>query len=181
MPIPPSKRPRKKYSRSLSKGKNNKAPSHVDPVPEQPAVDDAYLSMDVSQLRRKVKDLIGLKNKNRKTIDNLKKEVAKLQKAKSTLEKTHKTDVGNRDRKLRDLSESHKNQISAIHDIHTEDIAKKDAKINDYAMKLIEQRKTSNIVSYNFITINYGFNLFFFCYLLFNLLLKFIFNYLGNQ
>ena len=107
--------------------------------------------------------------------------MAKLQKAKSTLEKTHKTDVGNRNRKLRDLSESHTNQISAIHDIHTEDIAKKDAKINDYVMKLIEQRKTSNIVSYNFITINYGFNVFFFCYLLFNLLLKFIFKYLGNQ
>ena len=46
----------------------------VVPVPEQPAVDDSYLSMNASQLRRKVKALIGLKNKNKKTIDDLKKE-----------------------------------------------------------------------------------------------------------
>ena len=49
---------------------------------------------------------------------------------------------------LRDLSESHKNQISAIHDIHAEDIAKKDAKIHEYSIKLQELRKTTNIVRY---------------------------------
>ena len=49
---------------------------------------------------------------------------------------------------LRDLSESYKNQISAIHDVHAEDIAKKDAMIHDYSVKLQELRKTTNIVRY---------------------------------
>ena len=49
------------------------------------------------------------------------------------------------------LSESHKNQIAAIHDIHAEDMAKKDATIHDYSVKIQDLRKTSNIVSYKFI------------------------------
>ena len=52
----------------------------------------------------------------------------------------------NHNRALRDLSESHKSQISAIHNINAEEIAKKDAMIHDYSMKLQELRKTTNIV-----------------------------------
>ena len=137
--------------------------------------------MDVSQLRRKVKDLIRLKNKNKITIDDLKRERADLQKAKSALEKEFKKDAAKRDCELRDLSESHNNQISAINDLHTKNIAKNDAIINNYAIKLQEQRRTSNIVSLKFIVINYPFKFFFFCYLLFNRLLLFVSTNLGNQ
>ena len=137
--------------------------------------------MDVSQLRRKVKDLISLKNKNKITIDDLKRERADLQKAKSALEKEFKKETTKRDRELRDLSESHNNQISAINDLHAKNIAKKDAIINNYAIKLQEQRRTSNIVSHKFIVINYPFKFFFFCYLLFNQLLLFVSTNLGNQ
>ena len=56
---------------------------------------------------------------------------------------------------LRDLSELHKNQIFAIHDVNAEDIAKKDAKIHEYSIKLQELRKTTNIVRYKCIIIKY--------------------------
>ena len=56
---------------------------------------------------------------------------------------------------LRDLSESQKNQISVIHDIHAEDLAKKDAMIHDFSVKLQELRKTTNIVRYKCIIIKY--------------------------
>ena len=115
-------------------------------MPEQPAVDDSYLSMNLSQLRRKVKGLIGLKNKNRQTINDLKKERDDLRKEKSSLEKKYKKDTLDHNHELRDLSESQKNQISAIHDIHAEDLAKKDAMIHDFSVKLQELRKTTNIV-----------------------------------
>ena len=110
--------------------------------------------MNVPQLRRKVKALIGRINKNKKTIDGLKKELVDLQKAKSTREKKYKKDMDHLDCKLRDQSESHKNQIAVIHDIHAEDMAKKDAMIHDYSVKLQELRKTSNIDSYTFIFIS---------------------------
>ena len=89
----------------------------------------------MGQLRRKMKDLIGLKNINMKTINGLKKEqddlqkanttlakghrkeVASLQEVKTTLEKKSKKDVFNHNCELCDLSESHKNQMSAIHDM----------------------------------------------------------------
>jgi len=64
---------------------SNTSKQPVDPVPALPAVDDAYLSMDVTQLRRKVKDLIGLKNKNRKTIDNLKKRTGRSSKREDSM------------------------------------------------------------------------------------------------
>ena len=152
---------KKKYARSLSHGKNNKATSQpletptseppVVPVPEQPAVDNSYLSMNVYQLRRKVKSLIGLKNKNRQTINDLKKERDDLRKEKSSLEKKYKKDTLDHNHELRDLSESQKNQISAIYDIHAEDLAKKDAMIHDFSVKLQELRKTTNIVRYKYI------------------------------
>ena len=47
----------------------------------------------MDQLRRKVKDLIGLENKKKKTIDGLKKEQDDLQKANTTLAKEHKKEV----------------------------------------------------------------------------------------
>merc|ERR1711966_372162 len=100
VPRPPTTK--KKNTRCLRHGKNKKAPSQtletptsvppVVPVPEQPSVDDSYLSMNVSQLRRKVKALIGLKKKNKKTIDDLKKERDDLRKEKSTLKKKYKKD-----------------------------------------------------------------------------------------
>ena len=149
--------------------KNNKSPSQsvrsntaeppINSASEETEVSDAYLTMTLPQLRRKVKDLIKLKDKNKKTVDDTKKERNDLQKAKTTLEKEKK-------KELRDLSESHKNQIAAIHDIHAEDMAKKDATIHQYSVQLKELRKTSNIVSYKFININYQFQLFLFCYLL---------------
>ena len=52
----------------------------------------------------------------------------------------------NHNHELRDLSELQKNQISVIHDIHAEDLAKKDAMIHDFLVKLQELRKTTNIV-----------------------------------
>ena len=159
MPRPPTTK--KKNTRCLRHGKNNKAPSQtletptsvppVVPVPEQPSVDDSYLSMNVSQLRRKVKALIGLKKKNKKTIDDLKKERDDLGKEK----KKYKKDMLNHNCELRDLSESHKNQISAIRDVHAEDIAKKDAVIHDFSVKLQELRQTTNIVRYKCIIIKY--------------------------
>ena len=106
MPRPPTKRAGRKYTRCLSHGKNNKPPPPVDPVPEQLAEEDAYLSMNVPQLRRKVKALIGRINKNKKTIDGLKKERVDLQKAKSTREKKYKKDMDNHDCKLRVTSPS---------------------------------------------------------------------------
>ena len=115
--------------------------------------------MDVSQLCRKVKDLISLKNKNKITIDDLKRERADLQKAKSALEKEFKKDAAKRDRELRDLSESHNNQISAINDLHAKNIVKKDAIINNYAINLQEQRRTSNLVSDKFMLNNYRYYL----------------------
>ena len=42
----------------------------------------------------------------------------------------------NHNRELRDLLESPKNKISAIHDIHSEDMAEKDAAILEYSRKL---------------------------------------------
>ena len=56
---------------------------------------------------------------------------------------------------LRDLSESHKHQISEIRGVHAEDMAKKDSANLEYSRKLQEQRKTSNTVSYKFIRIKY--------------------------
>ena len=119
---------------------------HIDPVPKQPAVDDSYLSMNASQLRWKVKTLIRLKNKIRKQSTIKKKERDGLRKEKSTLKRKYKKDMLNHNRALRDLSESHKSQISAIHNVNAEEIAKKDAMIHDYSMKLQELRKTTNIV-----------------------------------
>ena len=48
---------------------------------------------------------------------------------------------------LRDLSELHKNQISAIHDVHAEDIAKKDAMIHGYSVKLHTRTTAGLLVS----------------------------------
>ena len=135
----PSPQPAKENTPGLSPGqqtpvkKNNKARTQsVDPNTSEPPINsspdernDAYLLMDISQLRRKVKDLISLKNKNEITINDLKRERADLQKAKSALEKEFKKDAAKRDRELRNLSESHNNQISTINDLHAKNIAKK--------------------------------------------------------
>ena len=97
--------------------------------------------MNLAQLLWKVKDLINLKDKNKKTIDDLRKE------------------SNNLNRELRELKESHKNQIRAIHHIHAEEISKKDAKISDYSRNLQEQRRTSNLVSDKFMLNNYRYYL----------------------
>ena len=89
--MPPARK--QKYSRSLSHGKkNNKAPSQfvenhtseppVNSASEEPVASDPYLTMNLTQLRRKVKDLINLKDKNKTTIDDIMKERSDLQKAK---------------------------------------------------------------------------------------------------
>ena len=81
--------------------------------------------MNLSQLRQKVKDLISLKDKNKKLIDDLKKERSVLQKANASLEKANKKSIAELNRELSDLAESQRNQISAIRHVHAGEIAKK--------------------------------------------------------